>query len=152
MPSVFVDTNVILYARDLNAPEKRAAAQGWLRTLAGLKAVILSRQVINEAYFNLIRRRHFALTPQIARAAVAPLEAFVRAPSNAQTLREAWELEDRYGLSFWDALLMASANAVPCSHFLSEDLNDGQLYGNVRVINPFRHAPQDVLGRPAPTP
>ncbi len=38
------------------------------------------------------------------------------------------------------------ANAAGCGHFLSEDLNDGQVYGSVRVINPFRHAPDDVLG------
>ena len=63
-------------------------------------------------------------------------------------LDEAWRLEDRYGVSFWDSLLLASANAAGCDYFLSEDLNDGQAYGGVTVIDPFRHAPQDVLGPP----
>ncbi len=49
-----------------------------------------------------------------------------------------------------DALLLASANAAGCRHFLTEDLNDGQLYGDVRVVDPFRHAPEDVLGRARP--
>ncbi len=147
MPSVFVDTNVILYARDLNAPQKMAAAQAWLKALAPSRAMTISRQVINETYFNLAYRPRLKLAPDVARDFVRSLERFVRAPSNGQTVADAWAIEDRYGLRFWDALLIASANAAGCAHFLSEDLNDGQIYGDVQAINPFRHAPEDVLGR-----
>lgn len=147
MPSVFVDTNVIIYARDLNAPQKMAAAQAWLRALAPSRSMTISRQVINEAYFNLAYRPRLKLAPGVARDFVRALEPFVRAPSNGQTLTDAWTIEDRYGLRFWDALLIASANAAGCGYFLSEDLNDGRVYGAVQAINPFRHAPEDVLGR-----
>jgi predicted nucleic acid-binding protein len=41
---------------------------------------------------------------------------------------------------------LASANAANCTHFLSEDLNDGQAYGELVAVDPFRHAPEDVLG------
>jgi predicted nucleic acid-binding protein len=64
-------------------------------------------------------------------------------------LQRGWLIQDRYGLRFWDALLVASANAAKCAYFLSEDLNDGQAYGSVVAIDPFRHAPEDVLGRGA---
>jgi predicted nucleic acid-binding protein len=64
----------------------------------------------------------------------------------AGTRGEAFLIEDQFGVRFWDALRLASANAAGCASFLSEDLNDGQVYGGVRVINPFRHAPEDVLG------
>ncbi len=69
------------------------------------------------------------------------------APLDFDTILGAWALQDRYGVRIWDALLLASANAVGSSHFLTEDLNDGQIYGGVQAINPFRHEPQDVLGR-----
>jgi predicted nucleic acid-binding protein len=65
------------------------------------------------------------------------------------TLSEAFDIEDCFGVRFWDALLLASASAAGCSHFLSEDLNDGQVYGGVTVDNPFRHSPADVLGAAA---
>jgi predicted nucleic acid-binding protein len=61
-------------------------------------------------------------------------------------MTSAFGIEDRYSLRFLDGLMIASANAAGCSHFLSEDLNDGQLYGGVRAVNPFRHGPGDVLG------
>ena len=147
MVSVFVDTNVILYTRDLSHPAKADMASAWLRGLAPSRAMILSRQVLNETYYVLTRGRHFQATAGEARRLVGGLERFVRAPSHGRTLAEAWAIQDRYGLQFWDALLMASANAAGCTYFLSEDLNDGQTYGSVQVINPFRHAPQDVLGR-----
>jgi predicted nucleic acid-binding protein len=74
---------------------------------------------------------------------------WTKAPLLADTLGEAFSMEDRYGVRFWDALLLASANAAGSAYFLSEDLNDGQLYGAVRAINPFRHTPEDVLGAAA---
>jgi len=61
-------------------------------------------------------------------------------------LGEVWRLEDHYRIRFWDSLLLVSANRARCDVFLSEDLNDGQTYGAVKVVNPFRHAPEDVVG------
>jgi predicted nucleic acid-binding protein len=72
---------------------------------------------------------------------------WVTAPLTTTTLRQAWSIEERYQIRFWDALLLASANAAGCDYFLSEDLNDGQRYGGVMAINPFLHGPEDVLGR-----
>lgn len=149
MASVFVDTNVILYTRDMSSPDKAAMASAWLRSLAPLRAMTMSRQVLNEAYYVLTRRSQFKVPTGEARGIVQALERFARAPSNSQTLLDAWAIEDRYGLRFWDAMLMASAHAAGCAYFLSEDLNDGQVYGAVQAINPFRHAPEDVLGRAA---
>jgi predicted nucleic acid-binding protein len=68
-------------------------------------------------------------------------------PLDMPVVMAAWRLQDRYQIRIWDALLLASANAAGCSHFLSEDLNDGQTYGRVVAVNPFRHTPEDVLGR-----
>jgi predicted nucleic acid-binding protein len=109
--------------------------------------VTINRQVINEAYANLIYKSPFKLQPTDARQFVGSLEDFAMAPTGPLVLAEAWGIQDQYGLHFWDALLIASANAAACDYFLSEDLSDGQLYDRVRAINPFRHSPEDVLGR-----
>ena len=71
------------------------------------------------------------------------------APLTGDILPDAFAIEDQYGARFWDALLLASANAADCDFFLSEDLSDGQTYGRVKAVNPFRHAVDDVLGAAA---
>ena len=107
--------------------------------------LVLNRQVLHETYWVLRRKPAFAAPREAARRYVMAYEQWAAAPSVG--MEHAWRLEDRYGLGLWDALLMASARAAHCDCFLSEDLNDGQQYDGVTAINPFRHAPEDVLGR-----
>jgi predicted nucleic acid-binding protein len=111
--------------------------------------LILCPQVLNESYWVVLRKDRFAHARGRIRPYLSQYMAWAKAPLVADTLSEAFSMEDRFGVRFWDALLLASANAAGCRFFLSEDLNDGQLYGAVRAINPFRHAPEDVLGATA---
>lgn len=62
------------------------------------------------------------------------------------TIDAAWAIEDRFGLSWWDALIVAAAQAGGCTHLLTEDLQDGQSLGDVTVVDPFAHEPAEVLG------
>jgi predicted nucleic acid-binding protein len=110
----------------------------------------MSPQVLNECYWVVSRKPAFAASRPVIRAYLADYASWATASIDTSRLVEAWRIEDRHRVGFWDALLLASANAAGCSHFLSEDLNDGQAYGGVRAINPFRHDPQDVLGRALP--
>jgi predicted nucleic acid-binding protein len=145
--SVFVDSTTLIYFADRNAPAKRARASEWLKSLARSKTLLLSPQVLNEVYWVLHRKQHLRTTKTRARALVRLFAPFAVAPLAPSLVPQAWRIEDRYGLSYYDALLLASANVAGCAYFLSEDLNDGQRYGSVQAINPFRHAPDDVLGR-----
>jgi predicted nucleic acid-binding protein len=124
---------------------------GWLRILRTTDLLILSPQVLNESYWVVARKPHFAYARPGIRGYLQQYAAWTTAPLTAATTTEAFHLEDQTGVRFWDAVLLASANAAGSSFFLSEDLNDGQLYGALRVINPFRHTPVDVLG-PAASP
>jgi predicted nucleic acid-binding protein len=110
---------------------------------------VLSPQVLNESYWVVRRKPQFAYVRPKVRAYLGEYVPWASAPLTGATLQEAFVIEDRFGVRFWDALLLASANAAGCSHFLSEDLNDGQRYGSVTAINPFSHAPADVLGAAA---
>jgi predicted nucleic acid-binding protein len=147
MTTVFVDSNVVIYSLDRRSPEKRRGAQAWLSQLGPSDLLTMSPQVLNEAYAVLTLKHGLDPVSDGVRATLARFERWVTAPLDFNTILAGWALQDRYGLRIWDALLLASANAVGSTLFLTEDLNDGQIYGGVRAINPFRHEPQDVLGR-----
>jgi predicted nucleic acid-binding protein len=112
--------------------------------------MVLSPQVLNETYAVVSRKPAFAAARPGIRGHLTDYMVWATAPLSSGTLTGAWRLQDRHGMGLRDALLLASANAAGCRHFLTEDLNDGQLYGDVRVVDPFRHAPEDVLGRARP--
>ena len=148
MTNVFVDSNVVIYSIDRSSPIKRERARAWLSSLSASSALTMSVQVPNEVYSVLTLK--MGLSPVVARDALTRLAMWVTAPLDFEIVQRGWGLQDRFGLRIWDALLLASANVAGCSYFLSEDLNDGQRYGAVTAINPFRHAPQDVLGAALP--
>ena len=147
---VFVDSTTLLYTQDLRDPIKQARSTQWLRTLLRSSRMMVSLQVLNETYAVVRRKPEFAHWRGEVRPALREMMVWLCAPLTADLLSDAWRIEDLHRTSFWDALLLASANSSGCGHFLSEDLNDGQAYGAVTVINPFRHAPEDVLGAAAP--
>jgi predicted nucleic acid-binding protein len=147
MTSVFVDSNVVVYVLAGREPEKRRKAQAWLKRLGPSDLLTLSPQVLNEAYAVLTLKYGLHPVEDGVRATLAHYMRWAEAPLDVNVITAGWSLQDRYGVRIWDALLLASANAAACRYFLSEDLNDGQRYGAVEAINPFRHAPEDVLGR-----
>ena len=146
MPSVFVDSNVVIYSLDRGSPRKQEQAKAWLRRLGTSNAMTLSVQVPNEVYSVLTLKYGLDPVEDGVRDELMRLRHWVTAPLDFTVVRMAWRIQDYFGVRIWDALLLASANAARCTHFLSEDLNDGQAYGRVRAVDPFRHAPADVLG------
>ncbi|HEX6866962.1 MAG TPA: PIN domain-containing protein [Caulobacteraceae bacterium] len=132
---------------DLGDRTKHEIAQAWLRRLGSFDLATMSPQVLNEAYFVLTHKHGLHPEHDGVRSTLLDLSRWVTAPLDLDVIQAGWLLQDRYGVRIWDALLLASANAAGCRYFLSEDLNDGQRYGGVEAINPFRHAPEDVLGR-----
>ncbi|UCC71875.1 MAG: PIN domain-containing protein [Gemmatimonadota bacterium] len=76
---------------------------------------------------------------------VRSLYAWNPVPVDERVMEGAWVIQDRYGLSWWDALIVAAAQIVDRRFLLTEDLQDGQELGEVRVLNPFVHAPESVI-------
>ena len=147
--AVFVDSTTLLYTQDRREPRKQTDATQWLRSLLRSNRMMVSLQVLNETYSVVRRKPEFAHWRPDIRPFLQEMMLWTCAPLTGALLREAWRIEDTHRTSFWDALLLASANDAGCEYFLSEDLNDGQTYGAVTVVNPFRHAPADVLGAAA---
>lgn len=151
MPSVstvFVDTNVLLYAVDPRNPAKLERAQSWLQRCWREGRGRLSTQVLNEFYANL-RRIAPGLWPLDARARVKEYRTWKPWIVDDETVDVAWDLQDRFALSYWDALMVAAAQQQGCPWLLTEDLQHGQHIDSVQIINPFLVGPE-LLDAPAP--
>jgi predicted nucleic acid-binding protein len=135
--SCFVDTNILLYASDAAQGRKHQVAKLLVETLWRSKTGVISTQVLQEFCFNLRRKTR-------PRRSVAETRELVRDYLNwhivtnlAVSTLAALEIEARYQLSFWDSLILQAAQFAGCSILYSEDLNHGQVFGSVRVVNPF---------------
>lgn len=135
--SRFVDTNILIYAHDLDAGDKRAQAAAVLRELWNTREGMISVQVLQEFYVTITRKVPQPLTLPEARAIVEAYSAWrVQAPTAGTVLR-ASEIQQRNQLSFWGAMILATAEEGGAEVILSGDLNHGQLIEGMRVENPL---------------
>ena len=134
---VFVDTNILLYARDAREPVKQPHAAQWLDHLWREQLGRTSTQVLSEYYVNLTRKLKPGLSPAEAWDDVQALFAWNPQSIDADLLSRARQVELRYRLSWWDSLIVAAAQAQGCSVLLTEDLSNSAVYGGVTVRNPF---------------
>lgn len=141
---VFVDSNVLVYRRDAGEEEKQPRAAEWMEHLARSRLGRLSLQVLHEYYVTVTRKLEPGLSVAEARADVADLLVWRPLPMDADTFREAWHMEDRFGLSFWDALIVGAARSIGCRYLLTEDLQDGLDLDGLRVVDPFMTSPGDL--------
>ena len=137
---VFVDTNVLVYRHDTSEPAKQARAEAWYQYVWRRRAGRLSFQVLQELYSTLTRKLAPRFDVDKARALVRDLAAWQPVAVDLALLERGWRLEDRYSLSWWDALIVSAAQASDCRVLLTEDLQHGQRFGRVRVIDPFASA------------
>lgn len=135
--AVFVDTNVLIYSEDPSNPAKQEAALDWLRALWQRRIGRLSTQVINEFYVNVTRKLSPPMPTGEARARIRQYMDWNPWQIDTQTIETAWAVEARYGLHYWDSLVIAAAQESACRWVLSEDMGHEQRYGEVQVINPF---------------
>ena len=133
----FVDTNVLVYAYDRAAGEKRRLARDLLESLWDEGRGVLSTQVLQEFYVNVRRKARPPVSQEEARALVADYLVWDPIVNDGATVLEAVDVGHRYRLSLWDALIVVAAQRADASVLYSEDLNHGQAFGSVRVLNPF---------------
>jgi predicted nucleic acid-binding protein len=141
---IFVDTNVLVYARDLSEGMKHQRALAWLEHLWETRSGRVSYQVLQEFYVTVTRKLRPGLPPADARADVRDLLAWRPVSTQTDLLEAAWRVEARGGVSFWDALVVAAARTAGCTHLLTEDLTEGRKLGGVTVASPFVHEPGNL--------
>ncbi len=133
----FVDTNVLVYGFDESDPGKQERAGLVMRKLWETRSGRLSFQVLQEFYVTVTRKLKPSLPRDRAREEVRDLLAWRPVRPGAGLLEDAWQVEDRFGLSWWDSLIVASAKAAECGILLTEDLQDGLKIDGLTVMNPF---------------
>lgn len=132
----FVDTNILIYAHDLDAKAKHEIAKEVLRDLWSSRAGVLSMQVLQEFYVNATRKTSSPLSKKAARRVVNSYATWC-VDTVAEDIFMAFQIEDEARISFWDALILAAARKAGAVRILSEDLNAGQRIAGIAVENPF---------------
>lgn len=138
---VFVDTTVLVYLRDSTEPEKQRRCAEWMGRLWDTGDGRSSTQVLNEYYVTVTSKLVPGMPADEAREDVLALAAWDPLAPDQDLMEDAWDIEDRWGFSFWDALVVAAARRLGCSILLTEDLRDGQDLDGVVVHSPFTTRP-----------
>lgn len=141
---VFVDTNILLYIHDRDSAEKGERALAWLEALTERQNVRVNLQVLNELAYVLLKKKWFD-APESAFLIVDQFAELGRSPVTEAEVSLARAFHLRYRFSWWDCLLLASAANLGCTHFLSEDLQDGQKIQGLTIVDPFAHSPEQIL-------
>jgi predicted nucleic acid-binding protein len=134
----FVDTNILVYAHDAAAGRKHRVAKALVEALWNSRLGVVSTQVLQELVVNLRRKTANPLDARTTRELVSDYLSWEVVINDGESVLEALDIESRYQVSFWDALIIQAASASGAETLLSEDLSDGQKYGDVTVRNPFR--------------
>lgn len=132
---VFLDTNIVVYALDQASPVKRRRAQDLIGELGQAQRLVISTQVLHEAYSALTRKLHLAGT--VAEKALRALAHHPVIKTDPPLLWLAMKRHQRDKLAFYDALIVESALRGGCEVLLTEDLQHGRKYGTLQVTNPF---------------
>lgn len=134
----FVDTNILVYAEDRDAKAKHEIARDLVVELWGDRSGALSVQVLQEFYVNVTRKLKKPLSSAKAREIIDEYLTWTVVANTGKLLTDAIDLQQKVQLSFWDAMVVQAAIDAGCTKLYSEDMNDGQRFGSVVVVNPFK--------------
>jgi len=132
----FIDTNVLIYAHDIDAGAKHQVAKAVLQKLWNEKTGLLSAQVLQEFYVNVTRKILTPLSKDLARRVVSSYSIWCMETTPTEIL-SAFRIEDESGIGFWDAMIVSAASKSDARRILSEDLNAGQRVAGILIENPF---------------
>lgn len=134
----FVDTNILVYAHDITQGAKHHRAKALIEELWQSGRGVLSTQVLQELCVTLRRKAARPLSAEGTRKLIEDYARWQIVGTSAESVLEALGIEARYQMSFWDALIVQAANSARAEIIYSEDLADGQKYGEARVVNPLK--------------
>jgi predicted nucleic acid-binding protein len=136
MPKVFIDTNILVYCLDQSDAGKREKCRGIIKSLTGENSGVISTQVMQEFYVAATAK--LGADPLLIKDILRSLERFETVVVSPMLIKEAIDCAIINRLSFWDALIVVSAESARCEILWSEDLNDGQVIRSVRIENPLK--------------
>lgn len=143
--TIFVDTNVLVYVRDSTERHKQARAAEWMAALWDTRRGRLSLQVLREYYVITTRKLSRPLREEQVREDVLAFGVWHPVVEDLRQFEHAWSLQDRFGLSWLDSLIVAGAVVSGSRWLLTEDLQDGQVLDGVTIVDPFQNEVEAVL-------
>jgi predicted nucleic acid-binding protein len=135
---VFLDTNILLYAKIDDGSQKHSKCRDLLTVILVGSEIIVSAQVLNEYYVNALKKNE---APAAIQNTVRQfIDDFEIVPLTKELIPETYRIHNRYQFSYWDSNIVAAALAGGCTILYTEDLQDGQIIDNtLTVINPMLH-------------
>lgn len=137
----FLDTNLLVYAFDQQAPQKQAIARRYLNALFTQDNYILSLQVINEFVSVAQKKLEPPMVPGDLNTLIQLIPENRILPLTRRTVIDALRIQQQYQLSWWDSLILAAAKWGGCTSIVTEDMADGQQIENMTIFNPFDKTP-----------
>ena len=134
----FIDTNVMVYVADDTDAARQMVARGIVQKALSSDEYVISAQVLNE--FSSVLFKKLKKTSLEVDRFLTIIEGVRTVAVKPGWTRKAIRLMERYGTQFFDSLLLVAAAENGCDEILTEDLNDGQMYGSVKAVNPFKNA------------
>jgi len=132
---IFIDTDLIVYANDGRDPDKQNKAITLIQTLMKDGLGVISSQVLQEYANTALTKLHQQHT--IVLRQLTLLESFEIVLLKPLLIRRAIEIRSAYGITFWDSCIISAAESAGCDSIYSEDLNAGQYYSGIKLLNPF---------------
>jgi len=134
---IFIDTNILVYAHDVDAGGKHRIAKAVLMELWEKHTGVLSVQVLQEFYVTMTRKVLRPLPSNRVRNIIRDYLAWHIEINDSGSILTASQIEENYKISFWDALIIAAALKAGVGKILTEDLKSGQMIEGILIENPL---------------
>lgn len=135
MAKAFLDTNVLIYQLDSRDPTKQKRCREIVRTVVSNHEAVISTQILQEFYVACTMK--LKIKPILVKGIMHGFENIEVVTIGIDLINNAIDASIQYQISFWDALVVVSAESAKCQYLLTEDLNEGQIIRNVRIRNPL---------------
>jgi predicted nucleic acid-binding protein len=134
---IFFDTNILVYANDVSSGNKQGMARKLITASMQAGNGSISTQVLAEFWVTVTKKLAIPLDRSLAERQLALLSSFSVVAVDLGLVLSAVKIQGRYGISYWDAQIIAATALAGCALIYSEDLKDGAAYDGIRVKNPF---------------
>lgn len=134
---IFVDTNILVYAHDMDTGDRHARASAIIESLWEAETGVTSTQVLQEFYVTVTRKIKYPLKPAQTREIILNYLSWPIQVNDPEMTIRASEIGEKHNLSFWDALIIAAALQLQAKKIITEDLNPGQIIEGILIENPF---------------
>jgi len=135
MNKTFVDTNIVVYSQDRRDLWKQNIAVHIIVDLLKSRSGVISTQVLQEYAYTALAKLNQREDVLVRNLTI--LEGFEVVRQSPSMIKRAVDLSRLYSISFWDGCIISNAEFAGCTTLISEDLNPGQFYSGIRVVNPF---------------